>query len=227
MGWDLVPSTDLYSISLLRTDTSAPTPTIFFVQTAAAPPLRVDDLRPDTTYHFVLRSHPSSAPSMVWGWRNGTADIFATTCTTAAASNVPVPRRAGALASTSITLSEGTVTRSNGVMVARLGDAAVNVAQALAMMALRPDLGGYNRVLLGDSSSIEGLEPSSTYAGKWARSTEHARTQYTHNTHTYTHIHTAFLELVPWQIFCRLLYPMSRCGKRLSKSHLPHGYTTV
>jgi hypothetical protein len=103
----------------------------------------------------------------------------------------------------------------------------VNVAQALAMMALRPDLGGYNRVLLGDSSSIEGLEPSSTYAGKWARSTEHARTQYTHNTHTYTHIHTAFLELVPWQIFCRLLYPMSRCGKRLSKSHLPHGYTTV
>merc|ERR1719460_2626480 len=70
VSWKLVPETDLYYIAILNK--TAEFEEILALNTV--PPNKqsatLDNLRPDTSYLLRLRSHPSSAPSTVWGWRN-------------------------------------------------------------------------------------------------------------------------------------------------------------
>merc|ERR1740138_1957711 len=40
------------------------------IQTSTKSPVLIHDLLPATEYKIQLRSHPTSAPSVVWHWRN-------------------------------------------------------------------------------------------------------------------------------------------------------------
>jgi hypothetical protein len=98
--FDAVPDTDLYYVAIYSngttTATTAATGTAnnngpasnsnapFMLQTALQSPLVIGDLLPGHSYFLQLRSHPSSAPSVVWGWRSATSED-GVQCATAAA----------------------------------------------------------------------------------------------------------------------------------------------
>ena len=77
----LVDDTDLYFLELYaptNASSSLPPPGVgvvaapFRIQTTLSSPTVLHDLLPDQEYVVVLRSHMSSAPSIVWNWRNAT-----------------------------------------------------------------------------------------------------------------------------------------------------------
>eukprot|EP00729_Bicosta_minor_P009375 gene9375-21569_t len=82
------PQTDLLQLEIYSAAT-APRP--FAIQTAVPTSVGmvVEDLLPDVEYFFKFRTHPSTAPSIVQGWRNST-DGNAVGCkTTPAKPNTP------------------------------------------------------------------------------------------------------------------------------------------
>jgi hypothetical protein len=72
VDWPPVADTDLYYVELHRVNNTDPAShlakplALVTSQTTAA---LLQDLVPNTTYWLRVRSHPASAPSIVWGWR--------------------------------------------------------------------------------------------------------------------------------------------------------------
>jgi hypothetical protein len=76
------PETDLLMVELVPSAAKDSLP--YAVQTAS-PSSRVcvvEDLLPATQYYFRLKTHPSTAPSIVWGWRNHSGAVGCTTAAT-------------------------------------------------------------------------------------------------------------------------------------------------
>lgn len=61
--WLPVPESDHYGLYLAMTDDSPP----FALRTSTESSVLVDDLYPNTTYFFSLKSHPISEPTISWG----------------------------------------------------------------------------------------------------------------------------------------------------------------
>lgn len=88
--WSAVPQSDLYYVAIVR-HTLGGTEQVRALNTVPSSRTRVTltGLAPEMPYTLRLRSHPSSAPSIVWGWRNATGPT--TTCrTTASVGRPPV-----------------------------------------------------------------------------------------------------------------------------------------
>eukprot|EP01043_Picozoa_sp_COSAG02_P050808 COSAG02_NODE_5270_length_4483_cov_1.764142_2_plen_427_part_00 len=101
VSWQCVDATDLYYVAIFATTSQAegPTPKPAAIVTTSACSTVLEDLLPSTTYHLRMRSHPSAAPSVVWGWRNYSSPVQR--CATKTAPTYTVERH-GALASDKI-----------------------------------------------------------------------------------------------------------------------------
>lgn len=90
VAWDRVPESDRYMVEIAKCDGCRP----FAFQTAsptrgaAREAVELLDLVPNKKYFLSIRSHPSDAPSLVWGWRPATKDL------SLACSTLPAPARA-------------------------------------------------------------------------------------------------------------------------------------
>ena len=100
VSWPAVPATDLYYVALFADGAAdadgaaAAAPRPMAIVTTADTGAVVEDLVPSTTYYLRVRSHPSSAPSPVWGWRDwGAAQPLR--CQTQAAAPLALERRGG------------------------------------------------------------------------------------------------------------------------------------
>jgi hypothetical protein len=164
VAWSTVPSTDLYSVELAdsRDGEAFQTTTC----TRASRSLLIVDLLPATAYVFRLRSHPASAPSIVWGWRNATANA------TVRCETRPTPmgsasrlRRTGDLEATAIELNWDAPASSAAAMVrvARLGDVVVELGATVRAHDHR--WARAIRIPRGvRTARIDGLQAGSTYA---------------------------------------------------------------
>ena len=100
VSWPAVPATDLYYVALFAdgaadADGAAAAPRPMAIVTTADTGAVVEDLVPSTTYYLRVRSHPSSAPSPVWGWRDWGAAPAQQRCQTRAAAPLALERRGG------------------------------------------------------------------------------------------------------------------------------------
>ncbi len=96
VSFPCVNATDLYYVAIFATklDAVATTPKPAAIVTTVNCSTVLEDLVPSTTYYLRIRSHPSKAPSVVWGWRNYSSPVRP--CTTMAAPAYAVHRH-GAL----------------------------------------------------------------------------------------------------------------------------------
>ena len=101
VSWPCVASTDLYYVAIFGDSTAAAALKPLAIATATGCSTVLDDLVGGTEYYLRVRSHPSSAPATVWGWRPYQDD--AVRCATP---NAPalVLERDGALDASSIGL---------------------------------------------------------------------------------------------------------------------------
>lgn len=85
VSFPCVSATDLYYVAIFATkvDAVATTPKPAAIVTTVNCSTVLEDLVPSTTYYLRIRSHPSRAPSVVWGWRNYSSPVRP--CTTMAA----------------------------------------------------------------------------------------------------------------------------------------------
>ena len=96
VSWPAVADTDLYYIALFAdaADAGGAAPRPMAIVTTADTGAVVEDLVPSTTYYLRVRSHPSSAPSPVWGWRDWAA-APPLRCQTQAAAPLALERHGG------------------------------------------------------------------------------------------------------------------------------------
>ena len=80
VNWSAVPATDLYYVAIIRIVQGAERVAALNTVSANSSQVTLSGLNPETKYSLRLRSHPASAPSIVWGWRNSSG--VPTQCTT-------------------------------------------------------------------------------------------------------------------------------------------------
>lgn len=104
ISWACVDATDMYFVGIFGSPAAATAkpPQPLALVTTAGCSLALDDLLPSTTYYLRVRSHPSAAPSPVWGWRDYQPGVLS--CSTKA-SPALVLARTGPLASDHLGLS--------------------------------------------------------------------------------------------------------------------------
>ena len=77
--WDEIPNTDGYYVSILNDFNETVT---LQVAEEGCMNATIDYLKEGTKYLFQLRSHDSSYPSVVWGWRNESISMPMVSCST-------------------------------------------------------------------------------------------------------------------------------------------------
>eukprot|EP01043_Picozoa_sp_COSAG02_P016571 COSAG02_NODE_732_length_17973_cov_6.920275_9_plen_382_part_00 len=176
VSWPCVDATDLYYVALFATAAEAggETPKPAAILTSQACHTVLEDLLPSTTYYLRVRSHPTTAPSTVWGWRNYSSGP-SLGCATKAALAYTVQRH-GALmhhqlgfqwranAGHELGLARGEITAlwrhiPSGVVASVLRRPLGTVDSSTWQQATLASTGGR-----GDIATVAGLSPDSSYA---------------------------------------------------------------
>ena len=92
VSWPCVASTDLYYVAVFGDAGAAanPAPKPLAIATASGCSTVLEDLVGGQSYWLRVRSHPSSAPATVWGWRPYEGDALR--CATPAAPGLALER---------------------------------------------------------------------------------------------------------------------------------------